>query len=1215
MLDLAGAPPAVESSLLQRLRWGNDGQVPIRSALAEGITGGPTVACETYAESHDDLALFASASAKSTELVNFLTDQGTPACDPPALVSLVGTVRRMDGSGGSPTGSGAVVRLMPPVSGFEGGGGGASDGGGPRDATTPLWVSVADSSGTYGFGFVPPGDYQVEAILEGGRTATASVTLDPAASGWSWDFILEADSSYAGPRDPWVLVNGGSPAMADSDAVLSLGATDATEMLVSERADFSDASWQPVSTTLPWSFHGAPGARAIFARFRDAQQQECAAVFDGARQTGASTGDLLVQADSTGARVWLDGFPVPGGTDLLVSGLQVGPYEASVTYPSRQPDPALQLADVQDGQQAQTIFTLTPRQAPDPFTLIDPADDVVVEDLPGGFLWRSTTDPDPVSSISYGLEASPDSSFTSTQLQVLGLSDTLFIPTAGYADSTHLYWRAQARSVYGAERLSDRRSFWIDRTSPTALVLFPNGGESWVAGTNDTIRWQAGDWSGVDSVSLSLSFDGGQTYTPILTPPPGDSVAVYAVPDTFATNQTTCRVRVEAFDRAGHVGADESDGDFEILGPATLSGTVRNVQLATIFGATIAAYADTGLVATTESDSTGAYSMNLPAATYEIRASASDYLLETQADVVVPAGSETVLDLTLGRLLAGDATHAPDHLAAWDFETDQTIAWESEPASVDSVALEWSADDGASWQPLTSGQPATGSYLWTAAEIPDSSTVTARLRYTAVNAVGDTLGQVTGPSFALRRSTDLLLKQERHVFAWPAGPVETARWQVDFDLDTLSVCGGPSSLTRFTDDAAPYLQLSAGDWSSLVVGAWSVRATALDSVDAPLLERDSTVVLCELAELTAGGSSTPPVLLINDWGSSASVWTDPGNDVAAVLGGAGLDVWSLDGPSLGDLRASAGALERAVSAILAQKDPGTQISLVTHGTGGLVSRAWMQGLAESPASLSIPYAGEVSHLATYGTPHLGMPAGWIQEVTAAYDPATCRARAGSVVSQIREDGYVSGSLGTPFLQSLDSLTTHPLDSGAAYLFTAGSRPQVLDLAGAPPAVEASLLQRLRRGNDGQVPIRSALAEGITGGPTVACETYEESHDDLALFASASAKSTDLVNFLTDQGTPACDPPALVSLVGTVRRMDASGGSPTGSGAVVRLMPPISGFDGHGGGASDGGGPRDATTPLWVSVADSSGTYGFGFVPPGDYQVEATLGGVGRPRHR
>ena len=105
------------------------------------------------------------------------------------------------------------------------------------------------------------------------------------------------------------------------------------------------------------------------------------------------------------------------------------------------------------------------------------------------------------------------------------------------------------------------------------------------------------------------------------------------------------------------------------------------------------------------------------------------------------------------------------------------------------------------------------------------------------------------------------------MFAWPAGPVETARWQVDFDLDTLSVCGGPSSLTRFTDDAAPYLQLSAGDWSSLAVGAWSVRATALDWVDTPLLERDSTVVLCELAELAAGGSAVPPVLLLHDWGS------------------------------------------------------------------------------------------------------------------------------------------------------------------------------------------------------------------------------------------------------------------------------------------------------------------------------------------------------------
>ena len=441
--------------------------------------------------------------------------------------------------------------------------------------------------------------------------------------------------------------------MADSNAVITLGATDAAEMLVSERADFGDASWQPVASSLPWTFHGDPGARAIFARFRDAQQQECAAVFDGTRQTGAATGDLLVQADSTGAQIWLDGARVSGGTDLLVSGLEPGPYAASVTYPAHQPAPSFQVADVQDGQQAQVSFTLTPRQVPDPFDLIAPADSVVLEDLPDGFLWRSTADPDPVSAVSYGLEVSADSSFATHALEVAGLSDTLFVPFEGYADSTRLYWRAPATTVYGAERLSDRRSFWIDRTAPTALVLSPNGGESWVAGTNDTIRWQAEDWSGVDSVSLALSLDGGQTYTPIVTPLPGDSMAVYAVPDTFATNQTTCRIRVEAFDRAGHLGADETDGDFEILGPALLSGTVRNAQLAPIPLATIEAYADTGLVATTASDSTGAYSMNLPAATYEVRASATDYLLEIQADVVVSPGSETVLDLTLGRLLVG----------------------------------------------------------------------------------------------------------------------------------------------------------------------------------------------------------------------------------------------------------------------------------------------------------------------------------------------------------------------------------------------------------------------------------------------------------------------------------------------------------------------------------------------------------------------------------
>ena len=1021
------------------------------------------------------------------------------------------------------------------------------------------------------------------------------MTLDPAASGWSWDFVLEADSSYAGPVDPWVLVNGGTPAMADSDAVLSLGATDATEMLVSERADFADASWQPISASLPWTFHGASGARAIFTRFRDAQQRECTAVFDGARQTGASTGDLLVQADSTGARVWLDGFPVPGATDLVLSGLQVGPYKAAVTYPQHRPDPSVGVPEVQDGQQAQAIFTLTPRQAPDPFDLIDPANDFVVEDLPGGFLWRSTTDPDPVSAISYGLEASADSSFATTLVEVAGLSDTLFTPTEGYADSTHLYWRAQARSVYGAERFSDRRSFWIDRTSPTALVLSPNGGESWVAGTNDTIRWQAGDWSGVDSVSLSLSFDGGQTYTPILTPLPGDSVAVYAVPDTFATNQTTCRVRVEAFDRAGHVGADESDGDFEILGPAQLSGAVRNAQLDPIPLATIGAYADTGLVATTESDSTGAYSMNLPAATYEIRATATGYLLEIQADVVVPAGSETVLDLTLGRLLAGDTTHAPDHFAAWDFESDQTIAWESEPASVDSVGLEWSADDGASWQPLTSGQPATGSYLWTAGEIPDSSTVTARLRYTAVNAVGDTLGQVVGPSFALRRSTDLLLKQERQVFAWPVDSAAVT-YQVAMDYDTLSGCGDPASLLYETGDAAPYFQLPSVAWLTLSVGRWLLSVTALDSVGGVISSRDTTAVLFDLEHL-GGTGAQDPVVVLHDWGGSAADASAPGNDLASLLEAAGYEVWSLGYPSTGDLDVSAGGLSRALEAILENHTPGTHARIVAAGLGGLVARAYTQGLAVTPQGDPIAYADSIRALAAYGCPHLGAPWGFARSAIASIDGAACRARPGEAVTQVDGDRYRADQLRSAWLQELDDLGTHPLDAAADYLFAAGSSPSALGLPGLPPAIDASLARRMSGPNDGLVPVRSALADGLASGAV--CAIYPENHAALGIFTTGSQKAADLTAFLADGTAPACTTPALRQIAGTIQRMGAVEGEElrTARGAVVRAYP--------GGTAFNGGGARDETIPVAVAVADSSGSYALPFLPEGDYRVSVT----------
>jgi len=111
-----------------------------------------------------------------------------------------------------------------------------------------------------------------------------------------------------------------------------------------------------------------------------------------------------------------------------------------------------------------------------------------------------------------------------------------------------------------------------DTTAPTVTVTSPNGGESWAAGSTQTVSWTANDnVPGNLNIKIYYTFD-YPTEQCIWEEPPGGispqaqgagSYTTWTVP-TPLTNKTTCRVKVEATDAASNVGSDCSDGNFTI---------------------------------------------------------------------------------------------------------------------------------------------------------------------------------------------------------------------------------------------------------------------------------------------------------------------------------------------------------------------------------------------------------------------------------------------------------------------------------------------------------------------------------------------------------------------------------------------------------------------------------------------------------------------------
>jgi Mg-chelatase subunit ChlD len=113
---------------------------------------------------------------------------------------------------------------------------------------------------------------------------------------------------YSPPRGI-ILINDGAPTTASPDVVLNLYASDTldpelvldadnlprddtatgvTEMKVSNRADLSDASWEPYATTKNWTLAQQSGLATVFVRYRDGAGNE-SETYPATIQFGADT--------------------------------------------------------------------------------------------------------------------------------------------------------------------------------------------------------------------------------------------------------------------------------------------------------------------------------------------------------------------------------------------------------------------------------------------------------------------------------------------------------------------------------------------------------------------------------------------------------------------------------------------------------------------------------------------------------------------------------------------------------------------------------------------------------------------------------------------------------------------------------------------------------------------------------------------------------------
>jgi hypothetical protein len=102
-----------------------------------------------------------------------------------------------------------------------------------------------------------------------------------------------------------------------------------------------------------------------------------------------------------------------------------------------------------------------------------------------------------------------------------------------------------------------------DTTPPAVTVLSPNGGATYAANATVPVTWTATDASGVASVTLYFSDDGGLSFKPLSFAEANDGTFDWFVPNRPGSQSL---IRIVAKDNAGNYGSDWSDGAFTITG-------------------------------------------------------------------------------------------------------------------------------------------------------------------------------------------------------------------------------------------------------------------------------------------------------------------------------------------------------------------------------------------------------------------------------------------------------------------------------------------------------------------------------------------------------------------------------------------------------------------------------------------------------------------------
>jgi len=305
-------------------------------------------------------------------------------------------------------------------------------------------------------------------------------------------------------------------------------------------------------------------------------------------------------------------------------------------------------------------------------------------------------------------------------------------------------------------------------------VTYPNGGETWIEGTTDSIRWTSSGVSGNVRIDLNRSYPSG-TWTTIVATAPNTGSFLRSVP---TGSSTTARIRVVSLSNTSI--SDMSNANFNINagtitvvspngGETWLEGTTDTIRwTSTGFSENVKIELNrtypsgTWVTLVTSAPNTGSYPRNVPtgattSARIRIsRVSRADVNDVSNANFTISGGTITVV--------------SPNGGETWVEGTTDTIRWTSSGFN-ENVKIELNrAYPSGTWVTLVASAPNTGSYP---RNVPTGATTAARVRISRasradVNDISNANFTIQGPS--------ITVTSPNGGETWIEGTQETITW-------------------------------------------------------------------------------------------------------------------------------------------------------------------------------------------------------------------------------------------------------------------------------------------------------------------------------------------------------------------------------------------------------------------------------------------------------